>query len=730
MIHYSTFPILFILYSVFAIIIMLWQFVCAVSRLFFEQHSICAIECSQQPLLYPALLGRLVFAHPSPRKAMPADAPSGTAAAFKSAGVPLSDSALVEAERIAAGSNLLPADLVCKWEVWSSSRNRPKGSPTGAELTAFGESLKRSSSSAKNRSSATPLVHRAGPPPPVLKIDDFFSAFASFEGATPADALLEKNPTVFNAGDIADGDRDVHLPDVARGGQNAPSPDTRRTSVIVGGAALGIPADVVLPGDADEEVRAAFARRNDVGKVLTKFNDAPETSRGSRGGFRVKSLPQYVNGDMDNPFTYMNDTLEGGASWVRARILTVGQRILARRTAELVRDGVEDMARPAAPTAFFDPSPNVVLAVGRVRVELDGGGGVGRINLSSVILESEDGNMLKLNLSRMKAMKRPLFLSPGMIAVVEGINKDGGVFDVHAIYDNSIPLADPSVPQNPPVSPPVARCLIAAGPFTLPGNLKYEPLDTLLAHVVTAKPDVVVFLGPFVDETHQHVNECLPIEFSSLFESRVLKRICAASEQTPETNFVLVPAVSDVHHDFVCPQPAFSVNGRTKVGSSVQFVANPAAIVVTDSSGSKSAVLGLSSLPTIADLSGDCVCSDTGDRLASLASHMARQWSFYPPFPASVGLPLDMSNAEQLEFPSCGIDVLITPSKLTQFVKVAESDMVVVNPGMLVRASAGGGAYAELSIPLTRTGSGNVKAAGPRSANLNADGVHGEIYKL
>lgn len=647
---------------------------------------------------------------------MPTGIRSATAAAFDSAGAPLSDSALEEAERIAASASLSPSDLVCKWEAWSSSRNRPKGSPSVVELSAFAESLKRRlPSSAKKPSFDKPLTHHVGPPAPVLKIDDFFSAFSAFDNLSPKQA---------------DGDDgDAVLPDVAVADPTpAPSPDARRTSVIVGGAALGGPADVVLPADDDDGIGAAFTARSDAGKVIIKYNHSPAPSTAARGGVRVKPLPKYVHDDPNNPFTYMNDDLDGAADWIRGRMRAVGERILARRAAELVHGGLEDPARPPAPDAFFAPSPNVVLAVGRVRVELDGG--AGRINASSVVLESEDGNLLKLNLGRVKAMKRPLFLSPGMIAVVEGINTNGRLFDVHAIYDNSIPFTDTPSPANPPASPPIARCLVAAGPFTLPGNLKYDPLGSLLAHVVASKPDVVVLLGPFVDSSHNLVNECLPIEFSALFESRVLKRISAAAEQTPGTSVVLVPAVSDAHHEFVCPQPAFMIGGRSGTSPSVQFASNPTAVVVSDNSGSKSAVLGLTSLPTVVDTSGDCICSDTGDRLTSLASHMVRQWSFYPPFPASAGVPLDTSNADLLELPDCGVDVLVAPSKLTQFIKVVDGDVVVVNPGMLVRAATGGGSYAEFSVPLTRVGPSYAKDSGARSTTLNADNVCAEIYKL
>ena len=53
------------------------------------------------------------------------------------------------------------------------------------------------------------------------------------------------------------------------------------------------------------------------------------------------------------------------------------------------------------PEAFQDPSPDITWSLGSVRVELDevnGIVGAGRINKESVMLESTDGQLVKLNL--------------------------------------------------------------------------------------------------------------------------------------------------------------------------------------------------------------------------------------------------------------------------------------------------------------------------------------------
>jgi DNA polymerase alpha subunit B len=269
---------------------------------------------------------------------------------------------------------------------------------------------------------------------------------------------------------------------------------------------------------------------------------------------------------------------------------------------------------------------------------------------------------------------------------------------------------------------PFTRLVVAAGPYTLPDNLRYEPLEDLLALVTRSKPDIVVLFGPFVDAGHKLVTTSLPMPFDALFESRVMSRISAAASECSSTNFVVVPSLADVHHELVCPQPPFVVSGTASSDSHVHLVGNPAVIRVSNKSNTHAAHIGVTSLPTIQDMSGDCLCWGTRDRFATLASHMVRQQSFYPPFPASQAVPLDVSHSPRLSFPEyASLDALIVPSVLMPFAKVADG-VVALNPGMLVKGPSGGGSYAELAIPLQR-------ADGGGNRDQLADAARAEIYR-
>jgi DNA polymerase alpha/epsilon subunit B/DNA polymerase alpha subunit B N-terminal len=677
-------------------------------------------------------------------------------AAFRMEGLELDGAAADECRRICDTTRVTPEDLVCKWEAWAMSRGRGVGPPAAAELRDLATSLAaRSNAAARtaatasvsarnpspsskyptptNKSSrhrrrpassddpSTSLVRRVGPPPPVMNVDDFFSYLdgpAVVPGATPQPKQS-----------LDDGARtDVDMIPVDNPG--SPSATTKhpgkdasgRQSIIVGGGAVGSGADVVLPGDDDDAASEAYASRQDIGRVLATLNGAPKKQQAAALPLDVHVLDAYR--DEGNRFAYMNDDLETAAETVRTRLRSVGERILTRR-GTTVPDGADNTATPEA---FYNKSPNPVLALGRIRVELDSSTerSAGRINASSVVLESEDGVMVKLNLSRIKESKRPMFLSPGMIVVVEGINVNSRVFDVHAIHDSAVPLPQRGpTPTSSSSSPsPCARIIAAAGPYTLPDNLKYEPLDDLLALVARSKPDVVILLGPFVDANHKHVTSALPVSFDTLFASRVMTRLSAASRDSPSTRFVVAPSLSDVHHELVCPQPAFVVPGGTSSGVQVHMIGNPAVVRVSNKANTHEALVGITSLPTIQDLSGDCLCWETRDRFATLASHMIRQQSFYPLFPASQAVPLDMSHSARLAFPEdVNLDALVAPSVLMPFAKIADG-VAVFNPGMLVRGGAGGGSYADIALPLRcshRDESGNEQ---------QADAVRAQIYRM
>ncbi|CDF34849.1 unnamed protein product [Chondrus crispus] len=440
----------------------------------------------------------------------------------------------------------------------------------------------------------------------------------------------------------------------------------------------------------------------------------------------------------------MNDAVPAKIDAVRARVRHLGDRILAR--VRHLRN--EDELPKISPESFFVRSPDVVLAVGRIRVELEetDGVGIGRINANSVVLESEEGNMVKLNLSRVHEKKQPMFLNSGMVVVVEGVNTNGRCIQVHAVYDNAMSLppdarqkkdhrvdddGDSLLPDAAQEQEqPFANIIFAAGPFTTSTNLNYEPLEDLLSVVERARPDAVFLTGPFVDASHADVSSATPVQFEHIFETRVLNRlrkaVAAMTDEGPRTEFVLVPSLMDVHHDFVCPQPAFRLQAGQPSDARIRLVANPSVVELASRDGAAVATVGVANLPSLQDISADCICWNKPDRFAAIASHMVRQCSFYPTFPPSASVPLDCSLWDGMAIPDTErwptVDVLVTPSRLKAFAKSVDGGAVAVNPGLLCRGSSGG-SYAEMRIPLH-------EATSSRGLNANEDKLKASIIRL
>ncbi|KAI0561741.1 DNA polymerase alpha subunit B [Gracilaria domingensis] len=297
-----------------------------------------------------------------------------------------------------------------------------------------------------------------------------------------------------------------------------------------------------------------------------------------------------------------------------------------------------------------------------------------------------------------------------MIVVVEGVNTNGRLFDVHDIYDNAMhtPQQQPclSEPEHQP-SQPYENLIVAAGPFTRLSSLKYGPLHDLLEIVERDKSHVVILAGPFVEEAHQNISDQTPISHEQVFFDRVISPLQAAiSRMVPgrETvpQFVLILALRDVHHSFLCPQPAFR-SPREQRDPNIHLCPNPSVLRVSAKDGQHVSYVGISSLPTLLDISADSVCMNKLDRLGSIVSHMLRQGSFYPSFPPSNSVPLDTGLLDKLGIMDVDtgetVYMIIVPSKLKSFAKSVNGGAVALNPGLASQESKGG-TYTEIALPL------------------------------
>lgn len=85
-----------------------------------------------------------------------------------------------------------------------------------------------------------------------------------------------------------------------------------------------------------------------------------------------------------------------------------------------------------------------------------------------------------------------------------------------------------------------------------------------------------------------------------------------------------------------------------------------------------------------------------GSRLRRIAQHLVQQQSYYPLFPPSKTVNLDLKQQDGWKMP-VKADVLIVPSRLNAFCAPVLDTTMIVNPGQLAKGSTGG-TYASMEI--------------------------------
>lgn len=645
-------------------------------------------------------------------------------APFSLNGLPLPLEAAALARTICTNHNLTSTQLYCKWEAFALLNTSPSDIPTLADLTQLAATIRdnpQTSPSSKLPALAkppNPFTHPTQLPFPV-NVDSFFDPVQLHQMETEAkkkdDDKRVRQPQEHVEQRFLDHQNLAPVPD-----PNLLKHDNIITSVQPN-------LDPLTSQPSDEH----YANRTGSGRIEAYLNHTASQP----SDIPPSNIPLTLTHATPHSSSarYMNDHIPNRIQSIRNRITTLSQSILDR-----VRRSRPHFPDPS-PDAFFEKSSGLLVAVGRIRVELDEAGGVaaGRINPTSVLLESTDGHIVKLDLARLNKAKYPLFLCPGMVVVVEGMNMTGRNIDVHALYDNCVKSHMETTSQKPqPPSPeqddvmtdvngepqaPSANIIVASGPFTTSANLKYEPLQDLLQQVVRSKPHLVLLTGPFVDANHPQIGNNTPVPFHHIFMHTVISHVRSTivtmqnnGDNVPD--FVIIPSLDDVQHHFVCPQPSFTwPKNDINKHANIHFFPNPAVIKLSTTNNKYHTTIGVTSLPTLQDISADNLCWNKQDRLAAIVSHIIRQQSFYPMFPANTAVPLDTNLLDRLSIPETdttpSVDMIIVPSKLKTFVKCVDAGAVAVNPGLLCRASAGG-TYAEVSLQLHEVDK-------PRPSNYN-----------
>ncbi|KAI6005362.1 DNA polymerase alpha subunit B [Pisolithus marmoratus] len=364
---------------------------------------------------------------------------------------------------------------------------------------------------------------------------------------------------------------------------------------------------------------------------------------------------------------------------------------------------IDELGDPACATE------RAVTVVGRIVLEAEAASSGVKINESSLVLESSrmmgSGVRMPIRLTSETKLRGSIkgttgvSFFPGAIVALRGRNGGGGFFSVDDVLAFPLLRVPSPLPSDPSTS--FSMC-IACGPFTADSDLHYKPWSQLFQNLKSAKPAVVLLIGPFVDADHPQivVGNKSPSEMFELHFQEALRDFLLYS---PGSIVLLVPNVRDLISDHVVfPQCEFQFSG---MDPRIHCLPNPCRFSLNGVSFGVTSVDVLFHLrkeeyfkrlqevdPSASDL------AQANDAMANLARNLLQQRSFYPIFPVPLDVShevnLDVTHSEGLKLgieDECAPDVLVLPSRLKQFSKAVDNS-VVVNPSFVHK-----GLYAKLS---------------------------------
>ncbi|XP_055329284.1 DNA polymerase alpha subunit B-like [Paramacrobiotus metropolitanus] len=198
-------------------------------------------------------------------------------------------------------------------------------------------------------------------------------------------------------------------------------------------------------------------------------------------------------------------------------------------------------------------------------------------------------------------------LFPGQVIVAKGIS-NGKVFSASEIFTGAPPrLVKLALPEKDTL-----HILAACGPFNLAGESQPEPLKDFIGYVIDTKPDLVIFMGPFVDETLARNEEFMnETTFENQFKS-VMHFIFAQIPENLHIPIIVVPSAGQLVGVPVYPVPRFTMT---------DCVENAVAFAKSD----VTRLLTFEREPALLNINGIVVGLTSTDILSHLYQH-ERRW--------------------------------------------------------------------------------------------------------
>ncbi|KAF4526594.1 hypothetical protein B566_EDAN006409 [Ephemera danica] len=411
------------------------------------------------------------------------------------------------------------------------------------------------------------------------------------------------------------------------------------------------------------------------GKVLCELGATSDVDWNGTGSARVTQLPTGCE-VLASTQPYMYEPLHVSRAVLCDRTEQFGNRIVTKNKLPDV-------------TPLNEPAAEEVMVVGRVACDAEDS----KLTASSVVLVGATERE-EVSVSLQKLPSYSLFT--GQVVAFKTLNQSGKQLVPTELYSSVFP-PEPEQPISLTGQGPL-QIVVASGPFTHSDAMTYEPLHALITYVKLHKPQLLILIGPFIEDGHQSVqNGILDSTFESFFYN-LLEEMLQNLEGL-KVHVVLVASEKDAHHHKVYPTPPYTLPPTYKKSATVTLtMASDPCLLSVDGF-----VLGITSTDVLMHLGRCEVASQGTDRLGRLASHVLHQATFYPVYPPAPQLSLQLELWEKYAQLPVKPHILILPSDLRSFLKEVEGT-IIVNPERLAKG-VGSGSFARFEVhqPSTET---------------------------
>ena len=441
------------------------------------------------------------------------------------------------------------------------------------------------------------------------------------------------------------------------------------------------------------KLKSTYHQRTNKGQILkTKYNPSMLVDQNDMERFSDARCQIEIMSTLKKPYQCMYTPPA-----VRAQQL---EKALSSAASKLA-----DMHKLGQYSPVGEPNQESVVCLGRICCDAEGDQGTA-LTAKSVWLEGsvdDNGARIELDISKLKSYS----IFPGQILAAKGICADGKRMVVERLYTLSARAMPKSEPeqlmdfnhgQTFMAGKPI-QMMVAAGPYCVVDDLEYTPLNDLFIEAKRRSPDVLVLLGPFVDENNSKIEYGDTqigedhYSFTELFQMQVVGQLDIFLADNPNARVIIAPSPSDAHHPPMYPQPPFDFSmflemteNPQRMERQVTLIPNPGMFKINEM------VVGVTTTDVVRHMiGGDTTKVSEGRKgmpMHRLPAHMWNQGSFYPLFPADRSACLDLAQSEHFEM-KVKPDIMICSSKLPA--SAAETEKVVLlNPGRLCLGAAGG----------------------------------------